>query len=505
MKVLVGMLAHEANSFASRLGTFDLWAPSGWLEGDEILRSFEDTADFAGYIGGMVRAAREVGGVELIPTVSLNNAAPTLSRETVDYTVGVLLSYVEKYKDELDGICICLHGAGAAEGIDDLESYTLTKIREIVGYDMPITVPLDLHGNITEDMVRLSDGLFGCKEYPHTDMAVAGYNAMKALLNILGGGERPTTVLRKLPLMVAPGAGTTTQYPMKEFKDHVAQYVTEHGLIDATLFHGFCYADVPCVGASIVTVADRAEDAEKAADELAQWVWDNREKLIPECLSPEEAVDRALEELSKPGGGFVVINETSDNPGGGTPGDGTGLLREFFRRDLEGAIFGYIYDRDFACMAHEVGVGGLVSGLLGGKTDNKHGAPIEVKDALVLSLCDGNTAFISPVCKGLKARYGKMARLRLGKVEFIVAENLCHQTYDDRPFLITGADINGYRILGLKSTAHFKAFFRPLAKAIITTDPPGIQTNNFNQMPFQRIKRPMFPLDPDTVWELPGK
>ena len=102
MKVLVGMLAHEANSFASRLGTFDLWAPSGWLEGDEILRSFEETADFAGYIGGMVRAAREVGGVELIPTVSLNNAAPLLSRETVDYTVGVLLSYVEKHKDELD-------------------------------------------------------------------------------------------------------------------------------------------------------------------------------------------------------------------------------------------------------------------------------------------------------------------------------------------------------------------------------------------------------------------
>ena len=50
----------------------------------------------------------------------------------------------------MDGICLGLHGAGVAEETDDLEAYTLEKVREIVGDDMPITVTLDLHGNITD-------------------------------------------------------------------------------------------------------------------------------------------------------------------------------------------------------------------------------------------------------------------------------------------------------------------------------------------------------------------
>ena len=494
MKILFGMLAHETNTFASDKGTFERWAPSGWTVGDDILRVYDGVPD---YPGGMIKAGREEG-VELIPTVALINAGPLITKEAIDYALGTLLGYVEQYKDEIDGICLGLHGAGAAEVTDDLETYTLQKVRGIVGNDMLITVSLDLHGNISEDMVRLSNGLFGIKHYPHVDHAEAGYLAMKTLIRMLRGECKPKTVLRQLPMFIAPSMATTFKMPMQGFTEHVASYAAEKGLIDATLFHGFPYTDVPYAGASIVVVAE--EGAEEAADDLAHWVWNHRYALDPVCLSVEEAMDEALVELTKEGKGYVVINETSDNPGGGTPGDGTHLLREFLRRDLEGSIFGYIPDKEIALKAHEIGVGGSISGLLGGKTDNQHGTPIAFENAKVIALSDGHAIYTTPVYKDLPVCYGKTARLRIGNVEVVVSETLSQQTFDDRPFIIVGADLEQYRIIGLKSSVHFRAFFQSRAKAIITADPPGIHTSNFKQIPYKKIRHPIYPLDPETTF-----
>jgi len=494
MKILFGMLAHETNTFASDKGTFERWAPSGWTVGEDIFRVYDGAPD---YPGGMIKAGREEG-VDLIPTVALLNAGPLITREAIEYALGTLLGYVEKYKDEIDGICLGLHGAGAAEVTDDLETYTLQKVREIVGNDMLITVSLDLHGNISDDMVRLSNGLFGIKHYPHVDQAEAGYLAMKTLIRMLRGECSPKTVLRQIPMFIAPSMGSTFKMPMQGFTEHVAAYAKEKGLIDATLFHGFPYTDVPYAGASVVVVAE--EGAEEAADELAHWVWDNRHQLDAICLSAEEAVDAALAELAKEGEGYVVINETSDNPGGGTPGDGTHLLREFLRRDLEGAIMGYIPDKEIALKAHKAGVGATISGLLGGKTDNQHGEPIAFENAKVIALSDGHAIYTSPMYKGLPVCYGKTARLRIGKVEVVVSETLSQQTFDDRPFIIVGADLEQYRVVGVKSSAHFRAFFQPRAKAIVTADPPGIHTSNFKQLPYQKIRHPMYPLDPETAF-----
>ena len=170
------------------------------------------------------------------------------------------------------------------------------------------------------------------------------------------------------------------------------------------------------------------------------------------------------------------------------------------RRDLEGAIMGYIPDKEIALKAHKAGVGATISGLLGGKTDNQHGEPIAFENAKVIALSDGHAIYTSPMYKGLPVCYGKTARLRIGKVEVVVSETLSQQTFDDRPFIIVGADLEQYRVVGVKSSAHFRAFFQPRAKAIVTADPPGIHTSNFKQLPYKKIRHPMYPLDPETTF-----
>ncbi|HWQ61868.1 MAG TPA: M81 family metallopeptidase [Negativicutes bacterium] len=489
MKILFGMLGHESNTFAADAGDFKRWAPNGWSVGEEIFTNFRTAPD---YPGGMMKAAAEEG-VELIPTVALLNAGPKLTKECVEYTVGEIIKVVKERQGEYDGICLGLHGAGVGENTDDLEAYILKKVRDVVGPDMLITVSLDLHGNISPAMVALSNGLFGIKQYPHTDQADAGYLAMKSLIRMLRGEINPKTALVQLPMLVPCSIGCSFNQPMKYFTDYVAEYAAKHNLLDATFFHGFPYSDVPCVGASVVVVAQ--EGAMEAAAEIARHIWDKRELLRVECLMPDEAIDRALAEVQKPGTGYVVINETSDNPGGGTPGNGTHLLRELLRRDLPKSIFGFIYDPEIALLAHKAGVGGVVSGLLGGKTDKIHGAPLEIREARVCTLSDGNAVYVTPMYAGLPVCYGKTARLRIGQVEVIVTEFLPQQTFDDRPFVVAGADINQYNVVCLKSTNHFKGFFQSRAKAIVTADPPGIQTANFSLFEYKKNKRPMYPVD----------
>ena len=120
---------------------------------------------------------------------------------------------------------------------------------------------------------------------------------------------------------------------------------------------------------------------------MAGAVWAAREEYRPQVRSPAEAITAAL----AVGGGPVVVNDTSDNPGGGSPGDSTHLLRAMLDAGLDDACYAFIYDPATAAHAHDAGVGAMIRIRLGGKTDAIHGTPIEA-DAYVKCLTDGRFA-----------------------------------------------------------------------------------------------------------------
>jgi microcystin degradation protein MlrC len=201
--------------------------------------------------------------------------------------------------------------------------------------------------------------------------------------------------------------------------------------------------------------------------------------------------------------GPVVINDTSDNPGGGSPGDSTHLLRAILDAGLEGACYAFIYDPQTAALAHDAGIGATIRVRLGGKTDDLHGAPIEA-EAYVKTLTDGRFRLTTPMGRGMAVDLGPSARLVIGGVDIIVASER-NQVLDDEVFLLHGINVRSRRIVALKSSAHFRAGFRDLAAAIITADAPGATTLHLEHFDHRRIRRPIWPLDPETTYEGEGR
>lgn len=489
-RIAIGEIAHETNNFCADPTPAEVFKHYQWLHGEAIVAAHAGNRT---YVGGMLDRAGELGLTAVPIFVTMAYPSGTITAAAYAEMLGELLGGLRR-ELPVDAVCLALHGAGVAEGVDDLEGDVLARVRELVGPDVPIAVTLDLHGNITEAMVQHADGLFGTMYYPHTDMYERGGEAIDFLLRKLRGEIHPTMHLERLPQMIT--TCSTDLEPGKRLNARCVEWEAQPGLLDCTIFHGFPYADVPPVGMSVVAIADgNADLAREAARDVARAIWDAREEYRPRVLSPGEAIAEALAIE----GGPIVINDTSDNPGGGSPGDSTHLLRAMLAAGLTDACYGFIYDVQTASLAHEVGVGQRVRVRLGGKTDNVHGTPIEA-EAYVKALTDGKFRYTTPMGRGSAVDLGPMARLDIGGIDVLVASER-NQVLDDEMFLLHGIDVRRKKIVALKSSAHFRAGFTHLAKAIITADAPGATTLRFEQaFTYSRVRRPIWPLDADAVY-----
>jgi microcystin degradation protein MlrC len=265
--------------------------------------------------------------------VAMAQPSGTIERAAFDQISSEILSGLNDAAP-LDAIFLDLHGAGVVEGIDDLEGALCEAIRHQMG-DIPMAATFDLHGNITQNMVELLDGIFACQQYPHIDLHLRAEEAIQLLSRMVSDGVKTSRYLVSLP-MLQPTT-TTFEGIGEQTLAEILELERADGIIDISWFHGFPYTDVPQVGGHIVvtTEEDQAQ-AEKIAKQVGNKIWQDRDKFRPNSLSAEEVLQVALGSNAFP----VVINETSDNCGGGAPGDGTHLLRAMLEANM------------MTCMAH---------------------------------------------------------------------------------------------------------------------------------------------------------
>jgi microcystin degradation protein MlrC len=380
-----------------------------------------------------------------------------------------IVSVLEEQK--VDAVYLDLHGAMVSETFDDGEGEILRRVRAAAGPRVPIAVSLDLHANVTQAMMDGADALVAYRTYPHVDMADTGARAAHLLQQMLKSGRKLAGAWRQLDYLTGIPSQSTFIEPCRSIYAELSRIEERHHAV-LSFTPGFAMADFADCGMSVFGFGMEEAPVQKAVEEMRRTVADAEKDFALELYSPEAAVRRARErgEPGRP----VVLADTQDNPGAGGNGDTTGLLKELIGQNARDALLGLLIDPAAAKRAHEAGQGRTLAFSLGGKSSIANDSPL-AGEFTVERLGDGRFTCTGPMFKGFRMQLGEMALLRSKSapgVRVALASKKC-QAADQEMFRHLGVEPRHERVLGLKSSVHFRADFQPLAREVLVVKAPG--------------------------------
>ncbi len=103
---------------------------------------------------------------------------------------------------------------------------------------------------------------------------------------------------------------------------------------------------------------------------------------------------------------------------------------------------------------------------------------------------------------GARICLGRSAVLDTGPMEILVTSER-HEPFDTGVFTHAGVDPAQKNYIVLKSRQHFRAGFEPILKKVVMVSGPGICSSDYSLFPWKNVRRPIFPLDPETTVDLP--
>src|SRR5215207_4573800 len=390
-RIAVGAFLHETNTFAPTKATYqDFVHGGGWpsmAHGADVLKVMRNiNVGLAGFV-----EAAEANGWELVPTISA--AAVPSAHVTNDAFERVMKEMVEGIAaaGRLDAVYLDLHGAMVTEHLDDGEGETLARVRKVIGEDLPLVVSLDLHANVSPEMVEHADALIAYRTYPHIDMADTGRACAKHLALMLKTKAPFAKAFRQLPFLIPISWQCTNDQPTRGIYEKLAALESE-AVPTLSFAPGFPAADFRDCGPSVFAYGTTQADADAAADKLVALVESHEDDFDGRIYSPDDGVRLAME-LAKWATRPIVIADTQDNPGAGGDSDTTGMLRALVRNNAQAAATGVICDPESARAAHQAGAGNSVTLALGGKSGIAGDSPYK-ETFVVEKLSDGN--FLAP-------------------------------------------------------------------------------------------------------------
>lgn len=493
--VAVGGIVHETHSFVERPTTLPDFQAHALHYGDSVLEAMAETRST---IGGMIaRAAAHKW--RIIPTI-YGAAMPggIVSEDVFQTMLHELLSRLAA-AGPVAGVLLALHGAMVTEKQLDPEGHILEQVRHVVGSSTPIVAAFDMHANVSNAMVDCANVLLSFDTNPHVDTYERGVEAATILQLLLTNDVRPTAHYLRPPIMLPPQATGTDDLPLRVVHDRARMVEADTDVIAVSIMAGFAYADTPFTGASLVVTTNNAPKlARRYVSELATILIEQRHSGLPELVEPKDAVARALAQS----GGPVILVDSADNIGGGTPGDGTDALRAMLDVGVrEGTMV--LTDPEAVAICWEAGENARVVLEVGGKADRYHGEPVSVT-GVVQRLSDGifecelpNNHFAS--FYGTSIQMGRTAWLRVDGVNIILIESKT-PPFDLAQLRSVGVIPEEQKIIVVKSAIAYRAAYLPIAAGVIEMDTAGLCSANLTRFPYKHISRPIFPLDEEVNW-----
>jgi microcystin degradation protein MlrC len=494
MRIAIGQLWQESNTFNPIPTTRADFEQFGFLRGTELVEQMADTNELGGFIQSLRRWRERPEIVGLVRLPAWPSGAATFNTFT---WIRQEMTDALRRALPVDAVLLALHGALVAEQAPDVEGEVLHAFREIIGPSAPLVATLDLHANITERMVRSADALVLYHTAPHIDVFETGQRGAAVLRRILVDGARPVTAFQKMPLVV-PAERANTQDPASVsygLRERLQALEREPGILSAGLATVQPWLDIPEMGSSVVVVSegDRGR-AHKMCENLAAEVWRRRREYLPELVSVADGVRAAHEEPE----GLVVLSDSADATTSGSTGDSTAVLRELLKYDWPQPALVTLVDADVVELARRHGVGAEMTTEVGGKRDPRSSLPLRVT-AQVRQLFEARFVLSGHLARNLSIDMGLSAVLRCGQVHVVVTSR-SGPHFAPQLFQTAGLDPFAARVLVAKSPCGFRAAYAPQARKILVVRAPGCAPSDFWNYPYRKIPRPMWPWDEMQTW-----
>jgi microcystin degradation protein MlrC len=494
MRIAIGQLWQETNTFNPLPTTRDDFEPMGIYPGQELI----DKLATVNEPGGFIQAVRQWSEApELVGLVRFG-AWPS-GPATRDTIAGIFAEMLDALRAALpvDAVYLALHGAMVADGMPDVEGSLLEQVRRLVGPTVPVVASLDLHTNITRKMVDHADCLVIYHTAPHIDVFETGGRAAKVLGRLLIERVKPVTAFQKLPMVVpAERANTQDRASVSHaFREFLERCERDPEVLSAGLAPVQPWLDIPEMGTSVVvTTADDPIKAERLCRDLAGQVWQRRRDYLPELVDLREAVRRASAQAD----GLVVLGDAADATNSGSTGEGTAILSELVkhawpRGALTTMVAPYAVEE-----ARRRGVGARYRAKLGGVRDTRFSTPIEL-DVEVANLFDARFTLTGHIGKNMPIDMGPSAVLRHGDVRILISSRSGPQ-FAPEFFRIAGFDPFAASVLVAKSPCGFRAAYQDKAAAIYMLRSPGCAPSDFWNYEYRNIPRPLWPWDDIQEW-----
>src|ERR1700731_581417 len=293
-RIAVGGFLHETNTFAPTKATYDDFVHGGgWpamAQGHDVLKIMRNiNVGLAGFV-----EQAEARGWEIVPTISCG-ASPSahVTRDAYERIVKVMVDGI-KAAGPLDAVYLDLHGAMVTEHFDDGEGEILARVRDVIGSDLPLVVSLDLHANVTPQMVEHADALIAYRTYPHVDMADTGRAAAKHLELLLTTKQKFAKAFRQLPFLIPLSWQCSNDQPTKGIYEKLAALQSD-AVPTLSFAPGFPAADFPDCGATVFAYGRTHADADAAADSITALVESHESDFGGRIYTPDEGVRHAME------------------------------------------------------------------------------------------------------------------------------------------------------------------------------------------------------------------
>lgn len=487
-RIAIGALLFEGNTLSPVVTELQDFRNKYLEEGPALIPALRRSNTEAG--GAIQVCELYPDQVEIVPLMATHGGAGGRVSAAAYGTLREMLLAPLRAAGPVDAVYLALHGSFIAEGTDDMEGDVLAEARAIVGPEVPIAVSCDLHGHITEKMMANVQILIGYRHYPHDDAFDTGRRCAGFLIRTLKGQIRPVTRVRKAPMIIpAQKQRTKSDGPMGQFHATARAREWAGEVLAASYFPVQPWLDFEGLGfAAVVVTDDDPQTADRVALEMAQEAWLRRHDFEVPTVDPGEAIAQGLAIE----GGPVVLADAADCVGGGASGDSAVVLEALIRYAPDARSTILIVDPETAQEARAAGEGARFRARIGNKLDASFGSPVEA-EVEVVRLFEGRFTYSGGLMGGVTADMGPSAVLRIGGCDVVIASYSSYE-YADEQFRAAGIDPHSCKFVVVKNPMNYQqAYDGAPAMLVLTT--PGPTTPNLRLPDWQKMSRPMYPLD----------